>query len=193
MENMSRNHFDKDDFYVSVDIEAGGPIPLKHQLMSIGAVTYNHDLEEVSRFYINVDDFNRKIDDRTWNEFWTKFPDAYAATQVNQIDVAVAILKFHDYIESHDGKCRFVAKPTWFDYGWLRIYMMEYLNGDPFEMRVCDYAQQAYACGMKLAKVHNPFNHHALYDAVEQGEQFAIFMRELRIRRSGFYLSLIHI
>ena len=65
----------------------------------------------------------------------------------------------------------------------LRVYLLRYAGSDPFEMCVCDYAQQARAMGIKLKSYDNPFPHHALHDAEEQGKQFAEFVKKWQLRK----------
>jgi hypothetical protein len=169
--------------YVSVDIEAGGPVPFANKLLSIGAISYSAALEPLETFYMTIDDSDAVFDSETWNEFWVKHPQAYKEIENGKTHVSAAIEAFVAYVGKYGDKPRFVAKPTWFDYGWLRLYMRRYSGRDPFEMRVCDYAQQAWAMGIKLSKQDNAFPHHALYDALEQGNQFVEFMRKKEYRR----------
>ena len=181
--------YNNNEIYFSVDIEAGGPIPLRHKLMSIGAVVYNSELEQLGTFYETIDDETGLMFNDTVTEFWEKQPEAWNEVNTGTIPVGDAIGKFDLFCRRFDGKRRFVAKPTWFDYSWIRAYMLHYTGSDPFEMRVCDYAQHAYALNIKLKNVKNEFPHHALWDAMKQGEQFVDFMKRARKKRQDLYHS----
>lgn len=45
----------KPEIYVSVDIEADGPIPGPHSMLSIGAVAYNEAGDEVAHYSANLE------------------------------------------------------------------------------------------------------------------------------------------
>ena len=169
--------------YFSVDIECGGPTPIKNKLLSIGASVYNANMACVDSFYLTIDDRDATFDSNTMKEFWDKQPKAYEEIKNGQFEVKTAIHYFDKFVRGFGGRPCFVANPTWFDYGWLRVYLLRYAGSDPFEMCVCDYAQQARAMGIKLKSYDNPFPHHALHDAEEQGKQFAEFVKKWQLRK----------
>lgn len=169
--------------YFSVDIECGGPTPIKNKLLSIGSVVYNANMARVGEFYVTIYEHDATFDSKTWSEFWVKQPEAYKEIENGKYPVDVAIHAFDEHVRSFGGRPCFVARPTWFDYGWLRVYLLRYAGSDPFEMCVCDYAQQARAMGIKLKSYDNPFPHHALHDAEEQGKQFAEFVKKWQLRK----------
>src|ERR1044071_4398386 len=86
---------EKMDLYFSVDIETTGLIPVKHSILSLGAAAIRGD-EIVSTFEVNIKQQPGTVFQEAENgmdgnlDFWAKFPEAYAATQINQVNVTDA-------------------------------------------------------------------------------------------------------
>lgn len=162
---------------VSVDIETDGPIIGIHSLRSIGAVAYTHDMFEISRFEVNLEAHG--IADTDTMEFWEKWPEAWEHLLKDAVAPHDAMAAFLEWLVAFNHPLRFVAWPCWFDYSWIRQYLLDSTGNDPFERRYVELGQAYLFSGIKPLQVKNETPHQALADAVQQGEQYQFLMMEL--------------
>jgi DNA polymerase III epsilon subunit-like protein len=181
------------DVYISVDVEADGPVPLVHSLLSLGAcVAGTFDGEAFRRsdplgctFYAELRPVGDEFDP--------------AALEVSQLDrgrlaaegedPGVAMRRFVAWVHEavRGGRPVFVAYPASFDWPWVAAYLGRYAAGvSPFgfsgvldvktmymvkaRVRIGKAAKRAMPEELLSARPHT---HHALDDAVEQAELFA--------------------
>jgi hypothetical protein len=176
------------EVFFSVDGEFDGSHPPKHSMLSLGVVAFTLKDGVIGEFSRNIwhhnapaEPFKSKaeteqrtewlasiglpsshtMDRRVWDEFWSRFPDAFAATQVDRVVPAVAMNDFQNfYIEMvtkvggsfRDGV--FIEYPGGIDYFWCHWYFMEYLNADPFG-HSRNMSMKSYAS----AVMHEAFRH----------------------------------
>jgi hypothetical protein len=86
------------EVYVSVDIEADGPIPGPHSMMSLGAAAFRPgrrlnerepfkvNREVVSRFAENVETTSGAAGEPDTMRWWAEHPDAWKACRENMQD-----------------------------------------------------------------------------------------------------------
>jgi hypothetical protein len=180
------------DVYVSVDVEADGPIPLVHSLSALGAcVAGRFDGEAFTRADPTAETFYAELAPVS-DEF-----DAEAAA-VAGLDRArlqregeapeAAMRRFAAWVRQVTGEDRpvFVAYPASFDWSWVSIYLTRFAGDNPFgfsgvlDMKTM-YATKARVRLGKAVKRQmpksllstRPHTHHALDDAVEQADLFA--------------------
>ena len=164
--------------WFSVDVESNGPIIGRNQMMSFGAISIHQNLELGEAFWRNLNHDIAFADEETL-KFWEQHAEAYNYTKSNCVDVYEAMYQFNEYIKRHKPPYCFVAKPTWYDYSWIRYHFLIAGLADPFEMKVMDYKQHAYALKIMISKKYkerNPMQHIAINDAVEQAGEFIEFM-----------------
>jgi ribonuclease T len=165
--------------YISVDIEAAGPIPATYSLLSLGAVAVD---EPPSTFYIEFRPVNErsvpeaiKVVGRTLQEF----------LQTGR-DPKEAMIAFRDWIDSvaKDKKPVFVGFNATFDWAFVNFYFHHYLGYNPFGFGGLDI--KSYYMGMtgctwgdtRSSRIapeftsSSPHTHQALDDAIEQAEMF---------------------
>lgn len=178
------------EIYVSVDIEADGPIPGPHSMLSIGAVAYNEKGEEVGSYSVNLETLPDAEAHPRMAEWWTQFPEAWAACRENPRAPQDAIPEFADWIEALPGAPIFVAWPATWDFMWIYWYLLRFADRRPFSEHGID--MRSYAMGMRKRRFREcskgflpkrwftdlPHNHIALDDAREQGELFVNMMLE---------------
>jgi ribonuclease T len=167
------------EIYISVDVEAAGPVPPAFSMLSLGAVVVD---EPKTTFYVELkpvtDKFvpdAMKLVGRTLQDF-TK----------SGRDPEEAMTAFRDWIVSvaKGAKPVFVGFNATFDWAFVDFYFHEYLGGNPFGFGGIDI--KSYYMGMigcawedtRSSHIRAEFKgsarhtHNALDDAIEQAEMF---------------------
>lgn len=190
---LTDNSYAGADVYFSVDIEADGPVPLVHSMLSLGAcvaATYGGGV------------FRRQEPrDAT---FYTELrpqgteyvAEALAVAQLDRdrllregLDPAEAMGQFTAWVAAaaRGGRPVMVAYPASFDWPWVAAYLGRYTPGvAPFGFSSVLDMKTMYVtkAGVRIGKAakrampahllsNRPHTHHALDDAVEQAELFA--------------------
>jgi ribonuclease T len=176
------------EVYISVDIEAAGPIPATYSMLSVGAALV-HDLQ--TNFYVELRPINRKsvpaamkVVGRTLKDF-----------QRTGRDPKGAMIAFRDWIDfvAKNGKPIFVGFNAAFDWAFVNYYFQQHLGDNPFGFGGIDI--KSYYMGLSGCtwddsrssripselKGSSRHTHNALDDAIEQGEMF----RRMRERAIG--------
>lgn len=189
----------KRDVYISVDIEADGPIPGPYSMLSLGAA--------VAGTY-DANGYRPPEDPRT--DTWyaelkpisdTYVPEALAVSGLDRDQLRKsgdspvrAMTEFAHWVDAmadkHAGSAVFAAYPLGFDWLFTYWYLMSYAGHSPFgHGRALDiktlYAARAARPIAGSTKRHMPrhlqsdlpHTHNALDDAVEQGELLTNIMR----------------
>mgnify|MGYP001209480591 CR=1 FL=1 len=167
------------EVYISVDIEAAGPVPATYSMLSLGAV----EVDELTQtFYAEFKPVNDNF-----------VPDAMKVVGRSLRDFAdrgrapkEAMADFRDWL-SHFAKAKkpvFVGFNATFDWAFINYYFHQYLGKNPFGFGGIDI--KSYYMGMtgcawedtrssrirSELKGPSPHTHNALDDAVEQAEMF---------------------
>jgi hypothetical protein len=74
------------EIYVSTDIEADGPIPGPHSMLSFASAAYRSDKTLVSTFEANLTTLSGAEGDPKTMAWWQSQPEAWAACRANQRD-----------------------------------------------------------------------------------------------------------
>ena len=178
------------EIYVSVDMEADGPIPGPHSMLSLGAVAYDADGAELATFSANLETLPNATAHPRMAEWWEKFPEAWAACREDPRPPGEVMQEFVDWLEALPGLPIFVAWPATWDFMWIYWYLIHFTDRRPFSEHGID--MRSYAMGMRrrsfreCAKSWLPqrwfspqaHTHVALDDAREQGELFMNMLRE---------------
>lgn len=180
------------DLYISVDVEADGPIPGPYSMISLGAaVAGRFDGTTFEAIDPEQHTFYREL--RPISEEFV--PAALAVSgldrdrlRIEGTDPAQAMGKFASWVEEVSGRHRpvLVAYPASFDFLFVHWYLVRFTGASPFGHSNCldiksMYAVKArvpYARAVKKAmpahlRPRRPHTHNALDDAVEQAELFA--------------------
>lgn len=177
----------KDELYVSVDIEADGPIPGEYSMLSFGAVAFDWQGNEVDVFYRKLKRISDKQHPDTM-KWWEGHTIALEEATTHAILPRVAMRMFATWLSDFELKPVLMANPAAWDVMFLTWYAVKF-TGEflPTNFRALDI--KSYECGLwkggylgtspeeawKLVKARadqNPFPHHALHDAREQGQAF---------------------
>jgi DNA polymerase III epsilon subunit-like protein len=167
------------EVYISVDIEAAGPVPSAFSMLSLGAVVVG-DLKKT--FYVELRPVNDKF-----------VPDAMKVVGRGLEDFAKnglhpkeAMTAFRDWLGdvTNSAKPVFVGFNATFDWSFVNFYFHQYIGENPFGFGGIDI--KSYYMGMTGCtwedtrssriraefKGSAPHTHNALDDAVEQAEVF---------------------
>jgi ribonuclease T len=171
------------EIYISVDVEAAGPVPSAFSMLSLGAVVVD---DPKKTFYVELKPVNDKF-----------VPDAMKVVGRTLKDFTKsgrtpkeAMAAFRDWIATvaKSGKPIFVGFNATFDWAFVNFYFHEYLDENPFGfggidiksyymgMTGCAWEDTRSSRIMSELKGPSPHTHNALDDAIEQGEMFRRMM-----------------
>lgn len=185
--------------YVSIDIEADGPVPGLNSMLSLGAVLFTHDGISADRFSVNLETLPGAGQHPRTMRWWAKQPEAWAACRTQTRNPGEAMRSLSTWI----GTCAqplgvpvMIAFPAAYDAMWIQWYLHRFTGDDPFRRRVIDIKTLAMAVMGKgyraTAKARLPgrwrtavrHTHVAVEDAMEQGQLFMNIVRELDAQHS---------
>lgn len=184
----------RSETYVSVDIEADGPIPVRHSMLSLGAAAYRANGRLLGTFTANFELLPGATAHPRTSEWWLTQPEAWAAARDNPEPPAKAMQRFVDWIGALPGRAVFVGYPASFDFSFVSAYLDLFGHGAPFgHAALCI---QSLAMGLRGSSFERarrghlpaawrssrPHTHRALDDALEQGEIFCKLLEEMRRR-----------
>lgn len=184
----------KDELYISVDIEASGPIPLEYSMLSLGAAAFLKTGELIDTFEINLEELpsaQRYPDTMRW---WATQPKAWEECRKNLIDPKTAMNRFDAWVHRVSSKTGtvpiFVAYPSGFDFTFVYVYLMKFVGHSRFSFSALDIKSYASAVMKKPFRqtVKKSFpkkwmskkrhTHIAIDDAICQGEIFMNILKE---------------
>ena len=169
----------KDEVYISVDVEASGPIPGQYSLLSIGACVVR---KPSVQFYVEL----QPISDNA-------VPDALAVSGLSLAELERrgrspkrAMQDFSDWIETACGPGTpvFVGFNACFDWSFVNWYFHHFLGRNPFGIggidikgyymgRVnCRWTETTSSQLPPNLQPQKPLTHNALADAIAQGDIF---------------------
>lgn len=181
--------------YISVDIEADGPIPGPYSMLSIGAAVAGvQDGDGFTAADPEKHTFYREL--RPIGEEFV--PEALAVSGLDRdrllaegSEPAIALTEFSDWVREVSAGAQPVmcGYPASYDWTFLYWYLIRFTGASPFGHSGCLDMKTLYAtkAGLPLRAVakgtmprellsRRRHTHHALDDAVEQAELFANLM-----------------
>lgn len=185
----------KPSLYISVDIEADGPIPGPYSMLSFGAaVAGTQDADGFTAADPEKATFYREL--RPISEEFV--PEALAVSGLDRdrlqregAEPAAALAEFDDWVREVAPGAQPVmcGYPASYDWMFLYWYLIRFTGASPFGHSGCLDMKTLYAAKARLplravAKGTMPrellsrrrHTHHALDDAIEQAELFANLM-----------------
>jgi len=167
------------EIFISVDVEASGPIPGEYSLLSVGACVVK---DPALRFYIEVQPISEKA-----------IPEALAITGFSLSELKkrgkspeTAMQEFAIWIKANSGSGIpiFVGFNACFDWSYVNWYFHRFLGRNPFGIGGIDikayYMGHSHSSWSDTTSSHlpldlqskTPHTHNALEDAIAQGEVF---------------------
>lgn len=115
--------------YVVVDIEADGPVPGLHSMISLGAVAVSLADGVLTDFEVNLaplDGATAHPDTLAW--FQREAPEAWDYVNRNQVAPGAAMTRFADWARTLPEPRLLVACPSPFDFMWIDWYLYRFLG-----------------------------------------------------------------
>ena len=184
------------EIYVSTDVEADGPIPGPHSMLSFGSAAFRADKTLASTFSANLELLPGAAGDPKTMQWWASQPEAWAATRHGARDPAVVMPEYVHWLKALPGRPVFVGYPAAYDFMFVYWYLIRFAGESPFSHSALDIktlAMAALGTDYRDAVKRNmpkawfqklPHNHVALDDAIGQGVLLCNVLAEVR-RRAG--------
>ena len=195
--SMSANQTAIGEIYVSTDVEADGPIPGPHSMLSFASAAYTPDKQLIGTFSANLELLEGSAPHPVQAAWWQTQPEAWAACRKDLQAPVSALVAYVEWVEALPGKPVFVAMPAGFDFTFMFWYMMRFAGRCPFSWSALDIKTLAFAMtGLPYRKCikprfpkhwfdDHPHTHVALDDAIEQGALFCNMLAELRAQQAA--------
>jgi len=178
-----------EEIYVSTDIEADGPIPGPHSMLSLASVALRADKSVVDEFAVNLSPLPGAAPHPRTMLWWEGHKEALQKTRENVEDPETAIPRYAKWVQGLPGRVVLVGQPVAFDFMWVYWYLQRFTGGSVFGHSALDIKSYAMAvlkrpyreCILDAMPAQwrddLPYTHVALDDARAQG---AIFCNMLR-------------
>jgi hypothetical protein len=180
------------EIYVSTDVEADGPIPGPHSMLSFGSAAFKADKTLVGTFSRNLETLEGASADPKTAAWWQTQPEAWAACRRDLVRPERAMRDYVDWLRGLPGKPVFVGYPVAYDFMFVYWYLLRFTGESPFSHSALDIKTLAmfllggdYRDATKKRMPKRWFDegrhtHVALDDAIEQGQLFCNMLREAR-------------
>jgi hypothetical protein len=182
------------EIYVSTDVEADGPIPGPHSMLSFASAAYTAGKELVATYSANLETLEGASGHPDTMAWWGSQPAAWEACRVAPRAPAVVMPEYAAWVDALPGKPVFVAYPAGFDFTFIYWYAHRFTGRSPFSHSALDIKSLAMAVlGTKFHETAKramprrwfdplPHTHVALDDAIEQGALFCNILAEIKAR-----------
>ena len=174
----------KEEIYISTDIEADGPIPGPHSMLSFASAAYKADKTLITTFAANLHTLEGAAGHPDTMAWWQTQPEAWSACREDLQEPAVAMQQYHDWLLALPGKPVFVGYPVSYDFMFVYWYLIRFVGHSPFSHSALDiktlamgFMKTTYRESSKRNMPKHwfddlPHTHKALDDAIEQGALF---------------------
>ncbi|WP_020408403.1 exonuclease [Hahella ganghwensis] len=178
------------EIYVSTDVEADGPIPGPHSMLSFASAAYTADKQLVSTFSANLKTLPNAEAHPDTQAWWEKNPEAWSLCRKDLQPPEQAMTDYVTWLKQLPGKPVFVGYPAAYDFMFVYWYLMQFAGESPFSHSALDIKTFAMAVlntefrGTTKRKMPKcwfdplPHTHVALDDALEQGAMFCNMLGE---------------
>ena len=123
------------EIYVSIDIEADGPIPGEYSMLSLGAaafdVTSKNPRKPISTFEVNILPLPDAKQDPDTMQFWARNKEAWNYVTSNQVGAAAAMRDFKVWVEKLPGNPVLIGYPVTFDFMFVYWYYVKMIGSRP--------------------------------------------------------------
>ncbi|WP_444929705.1 hypothetical protein ACJJIF_18225 [Microbulbifer sp. SSSA002] len=182
----------KPEIYISTDIEADGPIPGPHSMLSFASAAYTANKQLLSTFSANLEALPNATAHPDTQAWWDKNPEAWNACRQDLQHPKQAMQNYVAWLKQLPGKPVFVGYPAAYDFMFVYWYLMNFSGESPFSHSALDI--KSYAMAVLKAEFREtakrkmpkhwfdklPHTHVALDDAIEQGALFCNILNETR-------------
>lgn len=184
----------REEIYVSTDVEADGPIPGPHSMLSFASAAYRADKTLVATFTRNLETLAGAAPDPATQAWWDTQPAAWEACRRDLVAPEQAMRDYVAWLDELPGAPVFVGYPAAYDFLFVYWYLMRFAGRSPFSHSALDIKTLAMALlgtGYRESAKRRmprrwfddlPHTHVALDDALGQGALFCNMLREARSR-----------
>jgi hypothetical protein len=181
------------EIYVSTDIEADGPIPGAHSMLSLASAAYRADKTVISTFTINLETLTGAVPDARTMAWWQGFPEAWAACRRDTRLPDAAMREYAEWLKTLPGRLVFLGFPASWDFMWVYWYLVRFTGERPFrEHAMTCVLRHGHARPVFGSRAHlpatlvrrQPRTHRNAGCSLEQGAMFCNMLAENR-RPSG--------
>jgi len=179
------------EIYVSTDIEADGPVPGPHSMLSFASAAFTPRGQLLDTFSANLATLPGAEGHPETMKWWGTQPEAWAASRENLQRPEDALPAYAAWLKRLPGRPVFVAYPVVFDYMFVQWYLHRFAGESPFSFVGLDIKTYAMSI-LKLDFLSTtksamprrwfdetlPHTHKALDDAIEQGVLFCRMLAE---------------
>ena len=185
------------EIYLSTDVEADGPIPGPHSMLSFASAAYLSDKTLLGTFTRNLELLDGATPHPETTVFWASQPEAWEACRRDPQPVALAMHEYAEWLRALPGKPVFVGFPATYDFMFVYWYLMRFVGHSPFSHSAIDIKTFGmcmlgtdYRAVTKRNMPSRWFDaarhtHVALDDALEQGALFCNMLHEARLAGAG--------
>ena len=185
-----------DEIYVSTDIEADGPIPGPHSMLSFASAAFRGDKTLVGTFARNLETLPGAAPDPKTAAWWATQPEAWAACRAELQAPEHAMAECAAWLRGLPGKPVFVGYPAAYDFMFVYWYLIKFTGESPFSHSALDiktFAMSLLGTGYRASTKQRmprrwfdalPHTHVALDDALGQGALFCNMLSEAEKLRS---------
>lgn len=182
------------EIFISVDIEAAGPIPGEYSMLSLGACLVGNALEN---FYVELKPITRNFEAEALAVAHLDLEEL----ELRGVEPATAMRDFESWIARvtpRESLPVFVAYPLAFDWMFVAYYFHRFLNRNPFGVSGVDvksfYAGMTGKSFISSGKqdmepaffADVPLTHNAREDAIVQAELFERLLKHSRLKARRF-------
>jgi hypothetical protein len=178
------------EVFVSTDVEADGPIPGPHSMLSFASAAFAEDGTALGTFERNLETLEGAAGHPKTMQWWRTQKRAWEACRRDTVAPEAAMEAYVTWLDALPGKPVFVAYPAGFDFLFVYWYLMRFAGKSPFSHSALDV--KTYAAALLKCRFHdatkrnmprrwfgeNRHTHVALDDAREQGALFMNMRRE---------------
>jgi hypothetical protein len=145
----------KTETYISIDIEADGPIPGPFSMLQLGAAAFDLSSEDprkpIDTFKVNLDLIEGATQDPDTMAWWGRQNGAYENTRIDTQPPEDAMKSWVSWLRALPGKPVIVGYPVTYDFTWVYWYTVRFGLGhderSPFGFQGLDLKTVAW---MKL-------------------------------------------
>ncbi len=172
------------EVYVSTDIEADGPIPGPHSMLSFASAAYLSDKTLIDTYQATLKTLPGASGHPDTMLWWKKHPKAWIASRADTRPPEEVMPEYVTWIKKLPGKPVFVGYPAAYDFMFIYWYLIRFVGHSPFSHSALDMKTLAMAILDKEYRQSTKRNmprewfdpikhtHVALDDAIEQGALF---------------------
>ena len=121
----------RQEIYISTDVEADGPIPGPHSMLSFGSAAYLADKTLLTTFSANLDTLPEAQGHPDTMAWWATQPVAWAACRSDCEAPEAAMHRYVAWLKALPGNPVFVGYPAGYDFMFVYWYLMRFAGESP--------------------------------------------------------------